>query len=116
MTNKTWRAFVDDQPQHGRRDLYIVGPGPTGARSVVQPLELGLVSEGLVTAPCASETREQQQDGPGLVTGLLQAMLDQAWAMGMRPAGYDAKDQGAELAAVRYHLEDMRLLAKVRNQ
>ncbi len=41
-------------------------------------------------------------------------MLDTAWKIGMRPEGYDVKDSTAEIAAIRYHLEDMRLLAKVK--
>lgn len=41
----------------------------------------------------------------------LQAMLDAAWELGLRPEGYE--NHTNELKAVRYHLEDMRTLAKV---
>ena len=48
------------------------------------------------------------------VEGFLQAAMDCGWELGLRPTG--AKDMTNELAAVRYHLEDMRLLAKVREK
>jgi hypothetical protein len=37
--------------------------------------------------------------------------MDAAWEIGLRPAGY--ADVANEIAAVRYHLEDMRVLAKL---
>lgn len=40
-----------------------------------------------------------------------QAVLDEAWRIGMRPKGF--ADHTNELTAVRYHLEDMRAMAKV---
>lgn len=39
----------------------------------------------------------------------LQAMMNAAWEIGIRPSS--AQDQRNELAAVRYHLEDMRKIA-----
>lgn len=47
------------------------------------------------------------------VNGFLQAALDLAWEIGLRPAGYDDQVRKGELEAVRDHLEDMRRLAKV---
>lgn len=49
------------------------------------------------------------QFGDGDVQDFLQAAADAAWEIGIRPAG--AKDMTSEVAAVRYHLEDMRRLA-----
>ncbi len=46
------------------------------------------------------------------VNGFLQAALDVAWEIGLRPQGF--ADPANELTAVRYHLEDMRTLAKLR--
>lgn len=62
--------------------------------------------------PTLAENREETEDGLGDVTGFLQAALDAAWEQGLRPTTY--ADHTNELKAVRYHLEDMRLLAKVR--
>ena len=45
------------------------------------------------------------------VTSFLQAMVDAAWEVGIRPRSDRNRD--AEIEAVRYHLEDMRTLAKV---
>ena len=42
----------------------------------------------------------------------LRAIVDAAWDAGIRPTGFG--DHTNELKATRYHLEDMRLLAKVR--
>lgn len=43
------------------------------------------------------------------VRAFLQSAMDQAWAIGIKPAGY--KEEKPELEAVKYHLEDMRKLA-----
>lgn len=51
-------------------------------------------------------------DGEGYsARDFLQACMDAAWDLGLRPKGF--ADQKNELQAVRYHLEDMRALAKV---
>lgn len=49
------------------------------------------------------------QFGNDDVRQFLQAAMDAAWDMGLRPT--QAKDRSDELASVRYHLEDMRKLA-----
>lgn len=41
----------------------------------------------------------------------LQAFMDAAWEQGIRPVGLE--DHTNELKATKFHLEDMRLLAKV---
>jgi len=41
----------------------------------------------------------------------LQAVIDAAWTSGYRPAGW--QDHESQLTATKYHLEDMRKLAKV---
>lgn len=45
------------------------------------------------------------------VREFLQACVDEAWSLGMRPKNFEAASQ--ELKAVRDHLQDMRRLAKV---
>jgi len=42
---------------------------------------------------------------------LLQALVDAAWEQGIRPKG--SEDTHGELKATKFHLEDMRTLAKV---
>jgi hypothetical protein len=42
----------------------------------------------------------------------MRAIMDAAWKMGIRPTGFS--DHTNELSAVRFHLEDMRKLAKVK--
>jgi hypothetical protein len=46
------------------------------------------------------------------VRQILQAMSDAAWEIGIKPKGLEGHTD--ELKAVRYHLEDMRTLAKVK--
>ncbi len=42
----------------------------------------------------------------------IQAIMDAGWKAGLKPAGYE--DASRELTATKYHLEDMRVLAKVK--
>lgn len=51
------------------------------------------------------------QGHPEEIDAILRAIMTEAWARGIRPEGYE--NHTNELAAVRYHLEDMRALAKV---
>lgn len=66
------------------------------------------LAEGDVTAtPFASGlNREQDDKGP---MAILQAMVDLGHKLGLTPKG--AEDRSKEIAALRYHLEDMRKLA-----
>lgn len=108
-----WSFFVDDQPWNRHRRLFMVMSGPSvGQRSYVKPITVEAVDGGLAyNTPTLQESSEDQADGVGDVTGFLQAALDAAWELGMRPKAY--ADHTNELKAVRYHLEDMRALAKV---
>ena len=56
-------------------------------------------------------TEEMKEDG---MVSFLQAAMDAAWEAGLRPLGYE--DTRQKVGALRYHLEDMRLLAKVRDK
>lgn len=115
MINHKWKAYIDTKDWQGTRDLYITGLGLSNQRIVIEPLIMTDSPYGkLIDKPTLSETREEVEDNCSPVAGILQAMLDAAWKLGMRPEGYDVKDSNAEIAAIRYHLEDMRLLAKVR--
>lgn len=112
-----WSFFVDDRPWDGGRRLFmrVMSRDPETGRSrrgYVAPPALTFVAEGLPhDTPTLTQTREDLEDGVGDVNGFLQAALDAAWELGMRPTAY--ADHTNELKAVRYHLEDMRTLAKV---
>lgn len=45
------------------------------------------------------------------IRDLLQAMTDAAWKLGIKPKA--AENTESEIKAVRYHLEDMRLMARL---
>lgn len=107
-----WSMFVDDRAWDGSRRLFMRIRTHLSGQSFVGPLTLVTVPAGApYDTPTMSETREDQEDAVGDVTGFLQAAMDEAWRLGMRPRAY--ADFNNELKAVRYHLEDMRALAKV---
>lgn len=108
-----WSFYVNDRPWDGSRELYMrVAPGGLGGRHsfVVGPLTVVTPEPGApYDIPTLKESREDTEDNLGDVTGFLQAALEAAWDLGMRPRAY--ADHTSELKAVRYHLEDMRSLA-----
>lgn len=92
-------------------------PGRAGF-AYVAPLELRRIEDGgMYSTPTLSDfsdTRIAREDGLAVacdVQAFMQAALDEAWRMGLRPAAFS--DTTQELSAVRYHLEDMRKLAKM---
>jgi hypothetical protein len=78
---------------------------------VVQELAIESVQEGMVITQgngiLGASSFEEADD-------FLRAIMDVAWEAGMRPTGFE--DHANELKATRFHLEDMRLLAKVRDK
>lgn len=107
-----WKVFVDDRPWDASRRLFIRWNEYRGSGSFVAPMQRATAEPGaLYDTPTLSETREDHEDNLGDVTGFLQAALDAAWSLGMRPAGF--ADHTNELAAIRAHLDDMRRLAKI---
>jgi hypothetical protein len=107
-----WRIVVDENAWSRERNLYIGVQQLRGALSLVGPLVLEEQPSGgaiPTDKPTLSETRYEADDGLGDVTGFLQAAMDEAWRIGLRPTGF--ADHTNELVAVRYHLEDMRRLA-----
>ncbi len=104
-----WHIHVEDGAFRGR-SLWMTVSQAMGRRAVVGPMVLTDYEPGsLAPSPTLAETQEDQADGVGDVTGFLQAALDAAWSVGLRPRGF--ADHTNELTAVRYHLEDMRTLA-----
>lgn len=97
--------------------LYLRHEDHNGRRSLVKPFEMELLTPGHPYAglPSMGVQPGSWEDGASPledVRGFLQAALEQAWEIGLRPKGF--ADNSSELAAVRYHLEDMRTLAKVK--
>lgn len=88
--------------------LAIMQVDENRTRTFVQPFELKAFP-ARVAVPDENLFCIRDQFDDGTVANFLQAMMDAAWEMGLRPKGM--KDQRDELAAVRYHLEDMRRLA-----
>lgn len=111
-----WGFFTEDKPWDQSRNLFIVlDERFAGGRvGVVAPLEITTRERGMaIDAPTLTQTYEQARDNIPDVDEFLQAALDCAWGLGMRPKGWNDRASDQELAAVRYHLEDMRALAKV---
>jgi len=99
-----WTMWAQWQPET-QAHQFVMTRESGDQRSMVTIMEL-------TDLPRRQVTRLDQQAVPGdQVESFLQAALDCAWDLGLRPKG--AKDMTNELAAVRYHLEDMRKLAKV---
>lgn len=110
---RPWNFFLRNEPWRGHRELFITIPGRPG-RVVLPKIKFIEAERGLPHEPALECTLEQLQDEMDPIHGLLQGALDFAWANGMRPTGWKADpDASAELAATRYHLEDMRALAKI---
>lgn len=112
-----WKFFVEEQRWNATKQLYITHHLPRGRgdgqRSVarIELVNLDIGPAGPLDQATLSQTREDALDNIPDVDGFLQAAIDAAWEMGMRPKGF--ADHTSELKATRYHLEDMRVLAKV---
>ncbi len=103
----SWKAYLEDQPWRMRRCLHVVRKEP-GTIAVVQALVMRSVPEGSLIAQddgILADHSDESED-------FLRAIMDVAWNVGIRPTGFE--DHTNELKATRYHLEDMRLLSKVR--
>ncbi len=98
-----WKAYLEPRPEWAGHHLYLMREDHLG-RSFVTNMELETIAGGGVSPrPDWIEVGEAKD--------FLQAMLDCAWEAGMRPLNFS--DHTNELTAVRYHLEDMRTLAKL---
>lgn len=103
-----WRFYRDYQLWSDSFRLFISHDSESPAsrqRALVLPLALKVIEPG---APYDEPSLASEHFD---VNGFLQAALDCAWECGLRPK--DFADSASELKATRYHLEDMRALAKV---
>lgn len=109
-----WRFAHDYQSWSDAERLFITRVGLDGKKLIVKPFVFEEIERGVSHDVASLETtRIELEDGLGSVTEFLQAAMDCAYARGLRPTGAPL-DSSAELSAVRYHLEDMRKLAKVK--
>jgi hypothetical protein len=114
-TSPGWEVFHRYDITDDSFQLFARLVDHTGQRWAVNPLELTKVGHGVPAKPTMSTTRNDREDGIGDdINGFLQAAMDVAWEIGIRPTGADYTNANSEIAAVRYHLEDMRKLAKVK--
>jgi len=99
-----WRMWAQWQPDLQGHQFAMIREDGDGKAVVV--------NMGLETIPRTHLMPTSEQVIPAdQVESFLQAAMDCGWELGLRPKG--AKDMTNELTAVRYHLEDMRTLAKV---
>lgn len=104
-----WKAYLEHRPWEMRRCLHMVREEPGRTLGVVQELTFKNIQEGMILTHgnglLGDSSFEQTDD-------FLRAIMDVAWDAGLRPTGFE--DHTNELKATRYHLEDMRLLSKVK--
>lgn len=104
-----WEFFVESKDYGFRNNLFIRCETGREEWALVEPLVLTKLEPN-----GAGEQPTLESRGPGgknAVIEFMQGALDAAWKMGLTPSGF--ADHTNELTAVRYHLEDMRALAKV---
>ena len=80
-----------------------------GHTYIAQPIEFELLNRHGVRP--TSEHKPMLRLDRDLAREFMQAMMNEAWNMGLRPSG--VKDLTSTLEATRYHLEDMRQLNKL---
>lgn len=111
-----WKFYHRYEVASDAFTLYMRHEDHNGRRSLVVPMQMEVIVpgskfSGLPTMGPRPGDWQSESVPTDDIRGFLQAALDQAWELGLRPKG--VTDNTDELAAVRYHLEDMRALAKV---
>ncbi len=64
-----------------------------------------------ITEKACSGMQQMEPLMDGDSVEFVQAIMDAGWKAGLKPLGYE--DASRELTATKFHLEDMRILAKV---
>jgi hypothetical protein len=111
-TEYGWRAFARYNLNSDGHDLYVAWRGQDRK---VHAVSLAFTeTAGLpMDAPTIGDAAGWTSEGVGGDSrGFLQCIMDAAWELGLRPKRL--AEHQSELAAVRFHLEDMRKLAKVK--
>lgn len=104
-----WKASLETG-HYAQARLYLFRRGFGDKAEFVEPLVFKVHDRGELAQPTMYDVLEDVQDGLPGVKDFMQAILDEAWAHGMRPKHFE--EHTNELKAVKYHLEDMRKLAK----
>lgn len=105
----SWLVHLNYRPEVQATEMFLIRELDHGVRQVAKPLEFNdIPRHGINQEP----TLLLEHRGFGSQThGFLQAMVDAAWGLGIRPSG--VKDLDGTLEATRFHLEDMRALSGV---
>jgi hypothetical protein len=107
-----YRVHTEYSISTNGQSMAIIQETLGGHRAFLQPLQFKAFAPNIMV-PREEAFAITDDFGDENVKPFLQAMMNAAWDLGLRPT--QAKDQTGELAALRLHLEDMRTLAlKVR--
>jgi hypothetical protein len=97
-----WQIITDRDVLRQETFIVLTREERNGERFVVSPMDIEpMPPASTVIEPTWTGSHED-------VEALMQAFLDAAWAMGLRPKGYEGPN---ELKAVNRHLDDMRRIA-----
>lgn len=113
MIGRQWKFHVVREPWLLQEKLYILfEDGLNDTLSVVAPLTVTEHKRGeaILDRPTFTNTGMDNND----FRGFLQAAMDAAWKIGLKPEGYE--EASSELKATKFHLEDMRELALKRGE
>lgn len=103
-----WKAYLEPRPELAGHRLWLFREGgwvQSPDRSMVTNMTMETYGRGqTISSAEPFIPYEEAKD-------FLQSLMDCGWEAGLRPTGFS--DHTNELTAVRYHLEDMRKLAKV---
>lgn len=102
----SWQTAIEHRPERGTTWLWLRRDVRGEAPQIVKPVEFeAMKRHGAVSKePTLELDSDEFRD-------FMQAMVDAAWNMGIRPSGVNDLDNTLE--ATRYHLEDMRALSGV---
>ena len=96
-----WNVIYDYNPMHREIQILVAREERSGERFVIPPPVLAKHEPGICVEPTFTGPDDDMK-------AMMQAFLDTAWKMGLRPNGYEGPQ---ELKAVNRHLEDMRKIA-----
>lgn len=105
-----WRVHLENLIRFGSDGyrMYVAREHPSGGYDLlIKPTLKGIGQHASFGIEDAFMDDGMMPDSD--VRAFLQAMSDAAWDIGIKPK--QIEDHTSELAAVRYHLEDMRTLA-----
>ena len=110
---RKWRAYLEREPWSYSAKLGIVGEDDDTTKGEITPgLVTGFVFKSFHRGGYAGNFETPSSGSEEGVMAFLRTMLSTAWDAGLRPPS--VQDHTNEMKALRYHLEDMRRLAKVK--